>query len=974
MLQWLGEGVRVPWNERGPPAPFHHGVASFAPAERSWLSRERDRCLLTGAWRRATDLRFVSRAFVTYHKGKPRLVIDLRWVNEHTQKRSCKFESLSSLRRLARRHDWMFSLDMTDAYHHVGFCESDVPYFTFALETDEGVEYFSTSALNFGWTLSPWVFTTVMRSVVRYLRNPSIADPPQYGTRQHHARRRRSPPSQPLPPGTLRLDDLDGEGDCLPDSARPSDLCGDSDGRSDTLSDALSAVGPTQFGSEAPALARGAHASGRWATMSALGRHLASRAGVGDLAAFERDPDEEQREQAQWERHGQWLQQPETRQRMRHATARPRWQRRRERPAERARRRLHELCDAAQGAPGTSAELRPHRRAAACALAAARAAWSCRGRSGPAALGRAHVGAEAAALCVLQRLQPHATARQQARRTAPSAVRTLPWLDDFAFFQQGSLAEACAARDHVGGTFDRLGLARAEGKGQWEPSHFLEDHLGYAIDSERGLFLLTPRREAKLASQAHWLLHEAAQRRRLVRSRQLAGFCGLGQASYLALPLGRFMLRSMYDDLAQRGRPQERHGLAFHLEPPDGELTPELLPGMPCPVLPSRRGAAWRGYTRLSSQSLTDLRWWASLRGSRYVGRAIWRRPDSAVLYTDASDLGWGGTVDHAQLRHAPALWRPPPPTATVPTTTQPPATALTAALRDAAELQGAPAADAALRAAEAARSVAAAAAARGSTARRTPAAGFWSPDELPMHITQKELRAVRLSVEHFLPELLGRRVLLREDNMAVVWILTNMVTRSPALMAELRRLHLLLDACDIELRPLYIRSAANVVADYASVAARLFGRLCTLPGTLRVAAAAVGCMYGGWLCLAGHGYAATLLDGVLHRGRRGRRCVCTGVARRARLGPPAAELASAARSVLGGDERRSARMCALLARCGMVLDAAGPQLRARGFASGLAAARRRRRTATAGILAGGGISRRGRQTRALTWHVCDMG
>ena len=88
VLQWLGEGVRIPWNERGAPAPFHHGVASFSPAERSWLSAERDRCLLTGAWRRATDRRFVSRAFVTYHKGKPRLVIDLRWLNEHCEKRA----------------------------------------------------------------------------------------------------------------------------------------------------------------------------------------------------------------------------------------------------------------------------------------------------------------------------------------------------------------------------------------------------------------------------------------------------------------------------------------------------------------------------------------------------------------------------------------------------------------------------------------------------------------------------------------------------------------------------------------------------------------------------------------------------------------------------------------------------------------------------------------------------------------------
>ena len=78
-------------------------MGSFSPDERAWLKQERDRCLGTGAWRRATRCDYVSRAFVVWHKGKPRLVIDLRWVNEHVEKRSCKFESLATLRRLARR-------------------------------------------------------------------------------------------------------------------------------------------------------------------------------------------------------------------------------------------------------------------------------------------------------------------------------------------------------------------------------------------------------------------------------------------------------------------------------------------------------------------------------------------------------------------------------------------------------------------------------------------------------------------------------------------------------------------------------------------------------------------------------------------------------------------------------------------------------------------------------------------------------
>ena len=44
----------------------------------------------------------------------------------------------------------MLSLDLTDADHHIGVHESDVDYFTFAVETEAGVEYFSTPALNFG--------------------------------------------------------------------------------------------------------------------------------------------------------------------------------------------------------------------------------------------------------------------------------------------------------------------------------------------------------------------------------------------------------------------------------------------------------------------------------------------------------------------------------------------------------------------------------------------------------------------------------------------------------------------------------------------------------------------------------------------------------------------------------------------------------------------------------------------------------
>jgi len=96
-------------------------------------------------------------------------------------------------------------------------------------------------------------------------------------------------------------------------------------------------------------------------------------------------------------------------------------------------------------------------------------------------------------------------------------------------------------------------------------------------------------------------------------------------------------------------------------------------------------------------------------------------------------------------------------------------------------------------------------------------ARGFWYDLDRASHITFKELKAVRLAIESFLPDLMGRSVLLHEDNQAVVSVLTHYTTRSPQMMVELRKLWYILDSNSIQLRPRYIRSAANIWADALS-------------------------------------------------------------------------------------------------------------------------------------------------------------
>eukprot|EP00873_Tetraselmis_striata_P022713 jgi/Tetstr1/442977/TSEL_031037.t1 len=99
----------------------------------------------------------------------------------------------------------------------------------------------------------------------------------------------------------------------------------------------------------------------------------------------------------------------------------------------------------------------------------------------------------------------------------------------------------------------------------------------------------------------------------------------------------------------------------------------------------------------------------------------------------------------------------------------------------------------------------------------RLEARGFWSSANERQHITWKELKAVRLAVESFLPHLARLNVLMHEDNQAVCHVLSGLTSLSPKVMAELRRLWCLLDSHGIHLRARYIRSAANIWADCLS-------------------------------------------------------------------------------------------------------------------------------------------------------------
>ena len=195
---WLGHGAKLEW-KHGPPKPYNQGVSlrdsDLVGNQQEFMEKETLRALATGAWEPATCTKYVSKVFlVPKPGGKWRLVMDFRWLNSHCKEFKCRFETLKSLSRLARKGDFMFSFDLQDGYHAIGIAPEDRKYFTFNLDA----KYYHAAALPFGWNASPYIFVKTMRVMVQALRSPSsVADLLALKSLQEHSDRRGTPLNLP---------------------------------------------------------------------------------------------------------------------------------------------------------------------------------------------------------------------------------------------------------------------------------------------------------------------------------------------------------------------------------------------------------------------------------------------------------------------------------------------------------------------------------------------------------------------------------------------------------------------------------------------------------------------------------------------------------------------------------------------------------------------------------------------------------
>ena len=109
---------------------------------------------------------------VAYNKkGKPRLVLDCRHINDCLHLFRIKFEDIKVAEAIFDENTYLYTWDLASAYHHVSIFSKDRSLLGFSIPDLEGnILYYVFNALPFGIKTAGHIFTKFLKVVVSYLR------------------------------------------------------------------------------------------------------------------------------------------------------------------------------------------------------------------------------------------------------------------------------------------------------------------------------------------------------------------------------------------------------------------------------------------------------------------------------------------------------------------------------------------------------------------------------------------------------------------------------------------------------------------------------------------------------------------------------------------------------------------------------------------------------------------------------------
>ena len=174
VLDIIENGYKLPFLDIPPPACFNNNVSAIKNKD---FVEEAILELLT--YDRVKEVEslphVVNPLSVSINSsGKKRLILDLRYVNQYLVKQSHKLDDWKVMFQYVRRGSFLYTFDLSQAFHGVDICDHHQTFLGFAFVVDGRKRYFLFTVLPFGLSLSPFVYTKLFRPLVKYWRGQGI--------------------------------------------------------------------------------------------------------------------------------------------------------------------------------------------------------------------------------------------------------------------------------------------------------------------------------------------------------------------------------------------------------------------------------------------------------------------------------------------------------------------------------------------------------------------------------------------------------------------------------------------------------------------------------------------------------------------------------------------------------------------------------------------------------------------------------
>jgi hypothetical protein len=165
-------GYAFPWINGPPEHPAFFKNHASAAEHSEFVDQAVRSLLMTG-----TILAVSSRSFVVSPLGvvrkppdKYRLILDLRFLNSFIRATKFRYESIRSVSDLCQQGNFLFTVDLKSGYHHIDIHQDFWKYLGFQWRG----QYYVFTQLPFGLAPACYVFTKVMRQLVKSWRSRGI--------------------------------------------------------------------------------------------------------------------------------------------------------------------------------------------------------------------------------------------------------------------------------------------------------------------------------------------------------------------------------------------------------------------------------------------------------------------------------------------------------------------------------------------------------------------------------------------------------------------------------------------------------------------------------------------------------------------------------------------------------------------------------------------------------------------------------